>query len=99
VRSCQSHWQQVVRQKVNCPSARGSLSGIVTDTQHTLTLEAMGPEALKSEQVTVELVMSDQKPEAEDGLGQDIENSVADNLAVDGEDAGTITKGPDARLN
>ena len=39
-----------------------------------------------------------QQPEAEDGLGQNIEDGISDNLAVNRDVSGTVTDGPDAVL-
>jgi len=38
----------------------------------------------------------DQEPGTEDGLGEDVQNSVGDDLAVDREVAGAISNTPDA---
>ena len=40
--------------------------------------------------------MGEQKPKAENCLGHDIENGVGDNLSINGDDTGTVSKAPDA---
>ena len=40
--------------------------------------------------------MRHEQPGAEDGLRQDVQNGVGDDLAIDRHTAGTITNGPDA---
>ena len=40
--------------------------------------------------------MSHEQPGAEDGLSQDIENGVGDDLAIDRHPARTVANGPDA---
>ncbi len=39
--------------------------------------------------------MSEEKPEAKDGLGKNIEDSVCDNLGIDISNAGSIGNAPD----
>ena len=40
--------------------------------------------------------MSEQEPEAKDWLGQDVEDSVGDDLTIDTDGAGAVCKTPDA---
>ena len=41
--------------------------------------------------------MSKEKPEAKDRLGEDIENSVGNNFAIDIDDTSSISNTPDTR--
>jgi len=40
--------------------------------------------------------MGEQQPESEDWLGENIQNSVGDNLGIDADVSGTISKTPNA---
>ena len=42
--------------------------------------------------------MSEQEPEAEDGLGKDVEDSIGDDLSINARDTGTVSNTPDATL-
>ena len=39
--------------------------------------------------------MGEEEPEAEDGLGKNVENSIGDNLSVDVNVAGSVSNTPD----
>lgn len=40
--------------------------------------------------------MSEEKPEAEDGLGQNVEHGIGDDLAIDADVSGSVGNTPDA---
>ncbi len=65
---------------------------LIIKTDVTLTSEALAPEALDGGDV---LAVGQQEPEAENGLGQDIEDGIGDDLSVDRPLASTISNTPD----
>ena len=71
---------------------------IVTDTQGAFLLHSMGPEALEGGGAG-HGVMGEEKPEAEDRLGKNVEYSVGDNLGIDVDVSGAISNTPDASFD
>lgn len=69
---------------------------IITETESTLAVKTVGPEATKVNIGLTELSMGDDQPGTEDGLSKYIENSVGDDLAIDTHTAGTVSEAPDA---
>ena len=67
---------------------------IVTDTDGALT-EAVGPVAANVGADLRHTLVRDEEPCAEDDLGHNIEDSVGDDLSVNGDLAGTIGDTPD----
>ena len=64
-----------------------------------LALQALGPEPVQDQGRAREApVVRQQQPGAEDGLGQEVEHGVGDDLAVDACDAGAIGHGPDTTI-
>lgn len=43
--------------------------------------------------------MGKEKPEAKDGLGKNVENSIGDNFAINVQQAGTVGNTPDTMAN
>jgi hypothetical protein len=70
---------------------------IVTETESTLTVQAVGPETAKVDLGLAELSVGDDQPSTEDGLSKNIEDSVSDDLAIDTNTAGTVGEAPDTR--
>ena len=64
----------------------------VINADGTLVRESMSPEAINSGSL---LAVSEQEPETEDGLGQDVKNSISDDLGIDTPLAGSISNSPD----
>lgn len=69
---------------------------IITETESTLAVKAVGPEATEVNIGLTELSVGDDQPSTEDGLSKNIEDSVGDDLAVDTNTAGTVSEAPDA---
>lgn len=69
---------------------------VVADTDAALTGEAVGPEATKVDVGLWSALVGEQEPSTEDWLGQDVQNSVGDDLLVDVQVAATIGHTPDA---
>jgi hypothetical protein len=68
---------------------------ILTKANGTLAVETVGPEAVELDIALTELGVGDQQPGTEDTLGQNIQDSVRNNLAIDTNLAGAISKTPD----
>jgi hypothetical protein len=68
---------------------------ILTKTNGTLAVKTVGPEAVELNIALTELGVCDQQPGTEDTLGQNIQDSVGNNLAIDTNLAGAISKTPD----
>jgi hypothetical protein len=68
---------------------------ILTKADGTLASEAVSPEAVELNIALTHLGVSDQQPGTKDTLGQDIQNSVGNDLAIDTNPAGAIGKTPD----
>ena len=71
---------------------------VLTDADGTLPVEAVGPETVELNIAFAEIGMGNQEPGTEDTLGKNIQDSVGDNLAVNTDDAGTISKTPDTKV-
>lgn len=68
---------------------------IVTETESTLTVKAVGPEAAEVNIGLAELSVGDDQPSTEDGLSKNIEDGVGDDLAINANTAGTVSEAPD----
>lgn len=55
----------------------------------------MGPEATKLDVGLWDARVGDEQPNTEDGLGEDVKNSVGQDLAVDRDVAATVSNTPD----
>ena len=73
------------------------LRAVIVKTQSTLAVQAVGPEATEINVSLGDLLMGDDEPGAEDGLGKDIQDGVGDDLAIDGEVASSISNTPDTK--
>jgi uncharacterized Zn-binding protein involved in type VI secretion len=67
---------------------------VVTNTDGALT-ETVGPVATDVSRDLGHALVGDEEPCAEDDLGHDIEDSVGDDLSVNGDLAGTVGDTPD----
>jgi hypothetical protein len=70
---------------------------VLTNTDSTLAAEAVGPEAVKLNIALAHVGVGNKEPGAEDGLCEDIENSVGDDLSIDASLARTVGNTPDTR--
>lgn len=68
---------------------------IVTETESTLTVQAVGPEAAEVNIGFAELSVGDDQPSTENGLSKNIEDGVGDDLAINTNTAGTVSEAPD----
>ena len=69
---------------------------VIANADSTLAVEAMGPETSDIDVSLGDGGVCEQQPGTKDGLGEDVENGVGDDLDVDGDLAGTISDSPDA---
>lgn len=65
---------------------------VIIDADGTLVAQAMAPPAIDHRGGIP--AVREQQPEAKDGLGQDVEDGVGDDLAVDGPDARSFGQAP-----
>lgn len=78
---------------------RGNLSTIVlTNSDGTLTAEAVSPEAVQLNIALAEIGVGNEKPGAKDTLGKNIEDGVSNNLTVNTNHTRTVSKTPNAAL-
>lgn len=68
---------------------------IFTHTERSLSTKTMRPEPINGSSVTA---MSHEKPKAKDRLGEDIKNSISNDLRIYRPLASTLTDGPDNRV-
>jgi len=68
------------------------LSIIILETNVALASEAVGPESLNAADI---LAMCEQEPETKDRLSKDIEDSISDDLGINGPLSGSIRNTPD----
>jgi hypothetical protein len=68
---------------------------VLTEADGTFTTKAVGPEAVELDITLTHLGVSDQQPGTEDTLGQDVQDGVSNDLAIDTNPAGAIGKTPD----
>lgn len=69
---------------------------VVTNTDVALRVEAVRPEATEVDVGLRHAGVAEEEPETENGLGEDIKNSVGDDLSVNAGLAGTVSNTPDA---
>jgi hypothetical protein len=69
---------------------------IVAETESTLAVEAVGPEAAEVNIGLAELSVSDDQPSTEDWLSKNIEDGVGNDLAINTNATGTVSEAPDA---
>jgi hypothetical protein len=67
---------------------------IITNTDAALRAETMGPETTELNIAVGQFGVGDEQPGAEDGLGQDIKDSVGNDFLVNIEKTGTIGNTP-----
>lgn len=68
---------------------------IITETEGALAAESVGPETSKINIGLRDLRVGNEEPDTEDGFGEDVKNSVSDDLGVDRNLAGSIGNTPD----
>ena len=68
---------------------------VVVKAEGTLTVQTVGPEATDLNLALAKLSVGEQQPGAEDGLGQDVEDGVGNDLAINTNTAGAVGKSPD----
>jgi hypothetical protein len=67
---------------------------IVTKAEGALTVKAVSPEAAEVDISLTELSVGDDQPSTEDGLSKDIEDGVGNDLAINTNTTGTVSKAP-----
>lgn len=67
---------------------------IVTNTDPALVRQAVSPISTDLNIRLWDAAVADQEPEAKDGLGENIKDSIGENLRVDGRLAGTVGEAP-----
>lgn len=67
---------------------------IVAEAESALTVETVSPEATEVNIGLAELGVSDEQPSTEDRLSKNIKDGVGDDLAVDTDTTGTVSKAP-----
>lgn len=71
------------------------LSTVVLKTDGTLATNTVGPEATEVNVGLGHIGVGDEKPDTEDGLGEDVKDSVGNDLGVDRELARAVGNTPD----
>jgi len=69
---------------------------VITNSDASLVAPTLSPEPLKRRRGAGHAVVGEEEPKAEDWLGKDIENSVANNFGVNADNSATLGKTPDA---
>lgn len=69
---------------------------VVTNADGALVAEALGPEAIELDVGLGHVGVGEKEPEAEDDLGEDVEDGVGDDFSVDRGDARAVGDTPDA---
>jgi hypothetical protein len=67
----------------------------ITETEGALAAESVSPETPKVNIGLRHLRVGNEEPDAEDGLGEDVKNSVGDNLRVNRDLARSVGNTPD----
>jgi hypothetical protein len=67
---------------------------VLAEADGTVTVETVGPEASKLDVTLTQLGVSDQEPGTEDTLGENVQDSISNDLAVNTDLAGTVGKTP-----
>lgn len=71
---------------------------ILTNADSTLAADTVGPEATKLDLSLGHALVGEEQPSTEDGLGEQIEDGVGNDLLVNSHLAGAICNTPDARV-
>jgi hypothetical protein len=69
----------------------------VVQTQGTLAVQAVGPEAAEGNIGLGNLCVRQEEPEAKDRLGKDVQNSIRNDLLVDRQMTASVGDPPDAK--
>lgn len=72
---------------------------VIADTDAALGVEAVGPEAANVDVGLLHVHVGEEEPDAEDGLGEDIENSVGNDLGIDRGLARAVGDTPNAAIS
>lgn len=72
-----------------------SRSVVITEAKNALTAQSIGPETADFDVSLGDPSMGDEKPDAKDGLGKNVQNCICDDLPIDGKVTSTISKAPD----
>jgi hypothetical protein len=75
-----------------------SLRTIVIETKGALTTQAMSPETSEINIGLGHLGVGKEEPETEDGLGENVQDSISDDLSVDRHFSGAISNTPNTTL-
>ena len=67
---------------------------ILTEADSTLAVETVGPESVELNIALTQLGVSDQEPGTKDTLGENIQDSIGNDLAVNTNLAGAVGKTP-----
>jgi hypothetical protein len=68
---------------------------VLTKADGTLTAETVGPEAVELDIALTHLGVGDEQPGTEDTLGENIQDGIGNDLAINTNLAGAIGKTPD----
>jgi hypothetical protein len=71
---------------------------ILTNTDGTLAADTVGPEATKLNLSLGHALVGEEQPSTEDRLGEQVEDSVGNDLLVNGHLAGAIGNTPNAEM-
>jgi hypothetical protein len=71
---------------------------IVTKTHGTLTTQSVRPEATEVNVSLGHPGVGHEKPGTEDGLGEDVQNSISDDFSIDRHVSGAISNSPDTMI-
>ena len=71
---------------------------ILTNTDSTLTVDTMSPEATNLKLSLGHALVGEEQPSTEDRLGEQVEDGVGNDLLVNGHLAGAIGNTPDAGM-
>jgi len=72
---------------------------VVIDTDAAFAGETLAPETVNGRGGGWHSIMSEEQPETENRLGEDVKDGVTDDLTINREGAGTISKTPDDRVD
>ena len=68
---------------------------VLTDADSTITVETVGPEAVELSVALTHVGVDNEEPGTEDGLGENVENGVDNDLSINADLAGTVGNTPD----
>lgn len=68
---------------------------VLTDADSTIAAETVGPEAVELSVALTHVGVDNEEPGTEDGLGENVENGVDNDLSINADLAGTVGNTPD----